>query len=264
MIAVILGGCSFSAAAHDPDPSEGPDVDAGAAAPGDPPGTTTPTPRRCNSVPATETNLVLCLDFDGSPVLDGSTYQHDPAVTAVAAGTRGTEPAAVLSPSSLILVDESTGLDLTHAMTIEMWMHPKVPTHDFYLVDNNGQYSLSYEDNGKVRCSISGGPTAETIALPPNVWYHVGCTYDGATLKVFVAGELAVCRSNSQQGLVFSTGTLGTSIGVNTDAGASNTPAYRDHFEGLLDNVHMFSRVLAPSEMCAAAGRSSCLLASCS
>ena len=78
-------------------------------------------------------------------------------------------------------------------------------------------------------------------ASPLNVWYHVCGTYDGNTMRIFVDGLL----SNSfaiATSVIFTTQplTIGRWLGNNTST---------EQFDGQIDDVRLYSRVLGSAEI---------------
>ncbi len=106
---------------------------------------------------------------------------------------------------------------------------------DFYLVST-----------GALRVSLSNGGTSH-IALTTTTtfsdwdqWHHVGFTYDGANVKIWRDGAL-IATSGSETG-VLNSGSGGFRVGCTS----SCTGTY---LNGLLDEVGLWSRALAPSEV---------------
>ena len=74
--------------------------------------------------------------------------------------------------------------------------------------------------------------------LPLNIWSHLALTYDGATLRLFVNGQLASAQTVS--GLI---ATSGDPLRIGGDA------IWGEYFAGLIDEVRIYNRVLSPSEI---------------
>ena len=218
------------------------------------------------SAPASLTgDLRLCLDFeDAMPMsiaLDGSGLDHDAAVTAVGAVTRTppdnvAEQAVRLSGASRLHIDDTPDLDLADAVTVEMFvaMDPIMLGQRYWMLDNSGQYSMSYGSDGEVECGINNlettvdsGPVASIVDTQ---WHHVACTYDRKQLRVYIDGSLTDCKDANKQ-LVATTG--GTTIGARTNG------LELEHFLGSLDDVRVHARALTPAEVCRAAGNPSCV-----
>jgi hypothetical protein len=83
-------------------------------------------------------------------------------------------------------------------------------------------------------------------AAPPDQWIHLGATWDGETMALYVDGELAGTQSVPEL-LVDDHPVL---IGADYD----NPPdGYVGHFMGAIDDVRIYDRVLDPVELAALA-----------
>ncbi|PIR96360.1 MAG: hypothetical protein COT92_01505, partial [Candidatus Doudnabacteria bacterium CG10_big_fil_rev_8_21_14_0_10_42_18] len=70
-------------------------------------------------------------------------------------------------------------------------------------------------------------------------WHHIGLTYDGTTLSAYFDGSL-VTTTSSTTPYTIQSGTL--RIGTRNDV-------YLEHFQGLIDDVRVYNRALAASEI---------------
>jgi hypothetical protein len=77
-----------------------------------------------------------------------------------------------------------------------------------------------------------------TSAIPLNAWTHLASTYDGANLRVYVNGVLA--------GTTAVTGAIGGTANPLRIGG--NLP-WGEYFNGLIDEVRVYNRALAASEI---------------
>ena len=236
---VMIAGCSFARGSTPVTGQPGAEPDAG---PGPGSGTTA---AACHVADST---IRLCLDFEGNVVptaVDLSTGYHDATTLAVMPMPRGTQQAVQLISESLITVPETVDLDISQFLSIEMWLAPSTrsdPTS--YPLANRTQYAMSYDRDGLLGCAVgtnATGTSRDLLAL--NVFTHVGCTYDGAMVRLFVGGDVVGCRS--AHGPIPTGGTTGTSIGAG-------------RFLGGMDDIHVYARALTASEMCARAGRIVC------
>ncbi len=87
---------------------------------------------------------------------------------------------------------------------------------------------------------VGGGDkaVAGSAALPLNTWSHLAATYDGNTLRLYVNGTLVGSGPQS--------GTIAVSAGVLRIGGNA---VWGEYFSGLIDEVRIYSRVLAASEI---------------
>ncbi|MGB8437101.1 MAG: LamG-like jellyroll fold domain-containing protein, partial [Burkholderiales bacterium] len=152
--------------------------------------------------------------------------------------------------SDWVTVDHSASLNLTKGMTLEAWVYPTTSStstpatilmkeasgtasYRIYTHANSGPRPTSIINIGGASKTLLGGPT-----LPVNTWSHVAATYDGATHKLYVNGELV--NSQSQTGSIdVSTGKL--RIGGNSVWGY--------YFAGYIDEVRVYNRALSEAEI---------------
>jgi hypothetical protein len=196
--------------------------------------------------------LRLCLTFDSDPVVrDLSSAGHPIADSAdIGKVLHDAGWAAVLSGSSHLRVADSAEFDLAQ-LSYEMWIAPAVAPHGGWLLDNNAQYFMSYEDNHAIRCGFSGPSVTSRTAIAALGWHHVACTYGAdQTLRVYVDGDLSNCGALA---LPSTTGTGGIALGANFGA-----DGFKNNFAGAIDSVHVFARALSDAEVCSAAHRTSC------
>ena len=211
--------------------------------------------------PPPETGPVLALSFDsvaGGLVSDTSGFHND-----------GTVRGAVSEPGKVgnalrfdgvddwVTIADAASLDLTSAMTLEAWVNPSTLTqwHTVLLKENAAgmAYEL-YAHNpdvsrpaayGTLNGAIRG--VTGTAALPTNTWTHLATTYDGTNMNLFVNGALVrtVARAGAMDA---TTGPL--RIG-------GNLPWGGEFFAGLIDEVRIYNRALAPAEITADMNRGS-------
>ena len=136
-------------------------------------------------------------------------------------------------------------------MTMETWVRfDSVPlTGRAGLIDNDGQYSLVYFSTTGLRCS-NGLDDLPHIPVSEDVWFHVACTWDGATLTMYFDGMPVTSMP--------STGTIST---TNTD-GASlldASPLWDEPLDGAMDNVRIWHSERTQAQICADAGLAGCV-----
>ena len=105
---------------------------------------------------------------------------------------------------------------------------------------------ISTYDGTALRVRLkTGGGTTELISSPgtiqPGQWYHVAMTYDGSGIQLFKNGVEIISAPAS--GAVDQNNAVATAIG-NQPSGAGNEP-----FDGLLDQMMVFSRGLTRLEV---------------
>jgi Concanavalin A-like lectin/glucanases superfamily len=200
--------------------------------------------------------LRLCIDFDDDQMLtsDGSGRGHDAIGTGYMVTTRKTEQAVMVDASTQLVVAETPDLDIQNNLTLTLMARPSnypAMGQAYWALDNNKQYFISYQHDGKFRCGIGNMVVDSSVGMTKDSWYQVACTYDHGTLKLFIEGQLAGCRTvppipvDGTEGLA-----IGGNIGVNH--------VFSEQFVGGLDNIQVFARTYSMDEVCTAAGKSGC------
>lgn len=239
LAALLFAGCAFTPSSNTPASGDQPDaasvdIDGG------------PIAAKCH---VADPDLRLCLDFEGPlapTAVDLSGGSHDATVTGnVIPGTRfglgGLQQAAIVNPQASIKVPKSPMLDLSQAVTVEMWISPTSAPDSATFPLTNSQYSVGWE-KGAATCQIGNTSISDPNKVVTTfLWSHVACTYDGSRLALFVNGNVVACTNANKPPMTNS----GTSIGSNG-------------YQGGVDDVHAYARALAPAEVCARAGVTSC------
>jgi hypothetical protein len=230
-LVVCLSGCTFVPGGTAGDSGQ-PGVDGGTIA----------THRPCDmSDPA----LRICLDFDDTPLgFDASANGHDAAIANVTTVARAGELAATVGANSSITVAASHALDFAGTLSIDLWIDPAAstsPPPTRTLVDDPGQYTFELRADGKLHCAI-GRLAVDSHPIDTGAWTHAACSYDGSTLRVFVAGDVDACAGGH------------VAVAASTPSALTIASA----FVGAIDNVHVLARPASASEMCTLAGRTGC------
>jgi hypothetical protein len=135
-----------------------------------------------------------------------------------------------------------------------MWIYPtQLPPGDLGqttpragLLDN-ARYSAFLYPGGTVRCFIGGSVYAQG-AVEAGQWTHIACVYSGTMQTIYINGkEVASADADMQfpgQDLL--------AIGADSPSGTA------DPFEGIMDNIRLFSAPRTPEQICEAAGGVGC------
>jgi hypothetical protein len=250
-------GCSFDVAALRGAPVRGdggPDAaadegarDGGETAadgPADGPGSDVPLPPPfCDQQ---DPDLVACYRFEND-VADGSGYWNDGTATDVTYGPGVTGFAVRTTTSSDIVVPERASLDVTGAITMELWVRAaSFPTGTARagLLDNDAQYSLFLYPGGEVRCGTGGPWLVSPAALVLHEWAHLGCVFDGAEVRLYLNGALIASQAQTEP--LSTIGTTGLRIGHNNPSD--------DPFDGALDGLRIWRVARSASELCTLPG----------
>jgi PKD repeat protein len=157
--------------------------------------------------------------------------------------------------SSYIKLPDNPLLKPTNAISFSCWVKANIVSNQYVIFTKNTvfsnfeAYSLSISNQsgpGRFYLSKGNGGLATAInntitAILTNTWYHVVCTVDNTTLRIYVNGNLENTTSTT---LNFS-----YDIGKNIYFGGSNEPSFNLPFNGTLDNVRFYNRILNAAEV---------------
>ena len=135
-------------------------------------------------------------------------------------------------------------LDLTGPITVMGWMQLRslyasscgsfaMKAHDYGIEICNGKLSGAVKGNNVWTAAMS--PTLTSADL--NVWKHVAMTYDGATVRLYIGGVLISSATGAH-----------TSTDNPLLLGHWTNPV-SNYWDGLIDEVRIFSRALAAAEI---------------
>ncbi len=144
----------------------------------------------------------------------------------------------VMEETDAILLDNSD-------ISLFFWFYP-VDFESRYMVGtfsgNNGRYYQAFTDEGALRFSVDDDVIKSQVEvnLEPNMWYHIGAVREkGKELRLYVNGELAASILDQTTGSIASDETLRF----------GNRSAGDRDFNGMLDDVRLYSRLLEQIEM---------------
>ncbi len=148
--------------------------------------------------------------------------------------------------SSFVTIPDSSSLDLTTGMTLEAWVRPTTLAswNTVIFKERPGDYAYAlYANTGTSRPSANmnnGGDRdiRGTAQVATGAWTHLAATYDGSVLVLYVNGTQAATLLTSGS-IVTSTSAL--KIGGNAIWG--------EYFAGLIDEVRVYNRALAATEI---------------
>jgi hypothetical protein len=123
--------------------------------------------------------------------------------------------------------------------TLSAWIYPTNVTAG-YIMGNNGDGNTGgvklYVFNSGLSMAIIGN--AVTTPVYANNWYHVVASRKGSVVKLYVNGTLA------------QTGTITSPVSSARNFAIGNAPDHsREHFQGVIDEVRVFSRTLTDDEI---------------
>ncbi len=132
-------------------------------------------------------------------------------------------------------------LDLTESFTLTFWMRPSsIPSGWHSVVMKEYDYGFEFDGNsllGRVGNGAGGwGATVTTTISEPAIWYHVGLTWNGSDLEMFIdassVGQNTGIHVTNDNPLLF---------------GSWNTSS--EFFNGTIDDVRIYDHVLSGIEI---------------
>ena len=153
-----------------------------------------------------------------------------------------------------VTVPDSASLDLTNRMTLEAWVRPTALgtawrtvaikeqstdlVYGLYAGNDTGVPTTHFHNGGHTMLAGTGG-------LPLDAWTHLASTYDGSTLRLYVNGTQVASRALSGSAAASSQALY---IGGNA--------LWGEYFQGVIDDVRVYSRALSAAEVLARAATS--------
>lgn len=147
---------------------------------------------------------------------------------------------------------------LTTGMTLSAWVNPSSVTGTRAVLVKEGTAAGAYTGSawGLYASGGAGGTgrpaaavtpatgartlTGATTAIPTGSWTHLAATYDGTTLRLYVADQLVSSTAVS--------GALSVSPGALRIGG---NDVFGEWYAGLIDEVHVYNRALSATEVAA-------------
>jgi|GEM_PF-3545940 len=190
-------------------------------------------------------NAVLILHLDegaGTTASDASGYGNNGTLSA-SSWADGKYGKALNANGASITVQDANSLDLTTGMTILCWLKYTTASSDYLSVLDKGSQNCYFlrRDNTpegeKITAFINVGgsvePRVNSGYVPVlNEWFHVGVTFDGSTLKIYINGELKGSSTRS--------GSIIPNASPLTIGGS---------WPGLIDEVKIYNRAFTADEI---------------
>ena len=151
--------------------------------------------------------------------------------------------------NDFVRVADSASLDLGRTGTVEAWVKldtlnrwQSVVAKGSANSDPSHNYALELSTSNRWLCILGNGSSTTTLQSPSaatsNRYYHVACTWDGTTVRLYLDGALSV---SSSQLVTPAANAAPLSIG---QFGGDT-----DRFDGVIDEVRIYSRALSPAEV---------------
>ena len=217
------------------------------------------TPAYTTPVDPGKANLVALYTLDGN-ANDSSGKGNNGTVNGTALWVAGVTNQALQFNGTSTYVDCGSGasLNLTDAVTISAWVKMDFIAGDRKIAGNQdgttGGYKFGIYSSNKIEFEIRSSANVSTLnrasaggtALQQGVWYHVAGVYSkGQYLRTYVYGNL-------DRELV-TTALLGSSTGTFKLGREPMSASY--YWLGVMDDVAVYNRALAPEEILWLAGQ---------
>jgi len=150
--------------------------------------------------------------------------------------------------SQWVRVNDSPYLEPASAITLAAWVKASdwsqtrgiiskgAREGSYYLIANNGLLTFNLSNQGTVVAPLPG----------TGVWHYVVGSYDGATMKIYVDGQLVASHT--------ATGTLATSSDPLFIGGTADSVNTGLTFSGLIDDARVYNYALSPQQISAIYG----------
>jgi LruC domain-containing protein len=144
--------------------------------------------------------------------------------------------------NSKVEIPHNQDLNLTNdALGISLWFSRSVAETDADLIYYRNKFLIRIDKGGKITFATYNPAwnrviTAWSDRVIDNDWHHLGASYDGADLKIYLDGELKAVSPN--------TGNIQAS---NADL-IIGSQTSNNYFNGLIDEVMVFDRALTATE----------------
>ena len=151
--------------------------------------------------------------------------------------------------SSLITLPDDSKLK-GKSMSVSAWVKPSVINSSYIVFAKNNfsafheAYALSMDGTKflAAKCNSSGNSYQHSATIPvANTWYHVVLCVSKTTLSLYVNGVLESTDST--------TGDIQYQTGKGVQVGGSGESYFPRAFQGNIDNVRFYSRILSAQEV---------------
>lgn len=180
---------------------------------------------------------------------DASGNVNDGAWTANATTTAAGRFASAVTfdgTGDYVSVADSVSLSPTSSISFGSWIKPNSSIATKSILVKNTAYRLVTDGSGNPQCQIYNGAAWQTAAtsstaVTTGTWYHVFCTYDGSTIRVFVNGLLKGSTTNAV--------TVNDSSAA-LEIGRDSTASFGD-YNGSQDDTRVYNRTLSSQDVMA-------------
>jgi hypothetical protein len=208
-------------------------------------------------LPPVTDGLIAFWTFDDrvSPTRDLSANAYDATLHGSTAFSAEGRHASALAPANNAGATASPVAAPTNDFTFTAWVRHNEYTTDineiilgkgwdtfaFYMATGtqNGQLRIQFRDTTDTQYTHNFNNAHEWI--PPGVWVHLAAVREGTDVRLFVNGV--------QRNANWVSGSTGNPLQTNTTVLGIGYMNHAAHWDGLLDNVGIFSRALSKEEI---------------
>jgi len=188
--------------------------------------------------------LIACYQFEGNSD-DGSKYNNSTTAINVKYETGVDGQAASFDLSGQVAIANTANWNVTQ-YTAEAWYYQRsYSATRMGVFDSHNRLGMFVYGQGNLRCSRTPDIFITRPSMPLNQWNHVSCVFDGMVLSMYVNGKL---ESSIAAPPIVDGAT--SAIGSNAPSG--------EGFDGLIDNVRVWSVAHSAKEVCISAGLQGC------
>ncbi len=186
-----------------------------------------------------------CDEMEGATLGDKSGRGHDGTFQGNVKWAKGRIGGALDMDGqrSYVQIADESAFDLTGEITIAYWVNIGSVTTDWmpFITKGDTSWRLSTANNREARLHLGAGGAIVSTDKPVGLgeWHHVAATCGGNTIRIYIDGNLAA------------TGTYAGGIVPNSSPVmiGANADVMNRFFDGLIDDVRVYNRVLADDEI---------------
>ena len=144
--------------------------------------------------------------------------------------------------------DDST-LQMDDVFSLSVWVRTEASTNvDRMILNKEGEYEIAVDPGNELKWAVKNTDPGWTwvntgYIVPLGKWIHIAMTYNSGTVNVYAEGVLVDSYAGSG-----SIGDQYSSLNELRIGGRSNNPSGK-YFDGRVDDVRVYKRVLCPTEV---------------
>jgi Chondroitinase B/Concanavalin A-like lectin/glucanases superfamily len=209
------------------------------------------------NLPPNTNSLIAYLAFNDGTANDSSGNSNDGTLMNGAAIVSDATRGKVLVLDGIddyVDLGNGASLDLSddNEATIAAWVKVAL-SHNHNTILSKGEwkdcYSLLIKGDTTPKDQLWTGNDTSVFsgsAISTNVWTHVAVTINGSLANFYINGQLAGAANQNRGGLIDNTT---NSVCLGREQYSGSLPAGRWFFNGELDDVRLYNRVLSPAEI---------------